>query len=521
MSASPLAAIQNSKSKIQNLPWPAAVLLAWLLAWRHLAGEWVADEQYRFGFGVPLLAAWIAWRRFAGPVSPGKMTAAWGLCAAFALLLLALGEALARHDPQWRLTGAALEGGATFFTLAWLHRRGGVPLVRRQIFPLLFAAAAVPWPVPAELWMIRHLAGAVTDVATSAANLLGIAALQHGNTIELARATVGVDDACSGIQSLQATLMAALFAGEIFALAPARRVVLVLAGAAISFLANCARVLALTLLAQRGGTVHAMAWHDFVGGAATACAFGLLLATAFLLSRGRPATLPHASHPEPVRMPEGIVIFAITLTIPIALHAWFSRFEKSTPLASRRSAWMLSDTRLPSGWTATFVAPAKTVRAGLRFSEWQSFQVRNAEGVSAQIIRLAWGTGTRLPSFVTNHTPAVCMPSAGWTQPEPPFLFTLKVHGADLPCAAYPFARDGARLLALQSLSAGGRPELHLVDPAQIPGTFRRLATLWEAPLRQITDELLLYLPDPGDAAARKNSASAFLEAVLDPERGR
>lgn len=109
------------------------------------------------------------------------------------------------------------------------------------------------------------------------------------------------------------------------------------------------------------------------------------------------------------------------------------------------------------------------------------------------------------------------MPSAGWRQSAPPFLLTLKLRGSDLPCAAYPFARDGTRLLAIQSLSAGGRPETRLVDPAQIPGTFRRLATLWEAPLRQITEELLLYLPDPGDADARKSDATAVLEAVLMP----
>ena len=503
-----------------RLAWPLAVLLAWLLAWWHLAGEWSANEQYRYGFGVPILTIWMAWRRFPGTMSPAPPRLIYSLVITSAIAMLTLGEALRWHDPQWRFTGAALTAGATVLAIAWLHRRGGGPLVRRQLFPLLFAAIAVPWPVPVELWTIRHLASAVTDVATSAANLLGVAAFQHGNTIELANGIVGVDDACSGIQSLQATLMASLFLGEFFALRIPGRIALTIAGAAVSFLTNCGRVLALTMLAHSRGPVAALEWHDFIGGTATASAFGLVLATALLLARGRQATPPHASRTAPVRMPEGIAIFAIVLAIPLAAHAWFSRFEKAAALSSTQSTWTLSDNNLPSGWSATFVAPAKTVRAGLRFSEWQSFQVRNAEGVSAQVIRLAWKAGTRLPSFVTNHTPAVCMPSAGWTQPEPPFLLTLKIHGADLPCAAYPFARDGARLLALQSLSAGGQPELRLVDPAQIPGTFRRLATLWEAPLRQITDELLLYLPDPGDADARKNSASAFLEAVLVQERG-
>ena len=508
---------------IHRLAWPAAVLLAWLLAWWHLAAEWSADEQYRYGFGVPVLAAWMAWRRFRGTMTPAPPTLPWWCLTVLALLMLALGEALARHDPLWRFTGATLECGATLLCIAWLHRLGGRPLVRRQFFPLLFAATAVPWPVPVELWTISHLATAVTDVAAFAANLLGVAAFQHGNTIELARGVVGVDDACSGIQSLQATLMASLFLGEFFALGAARRIALAVAGAAVSFLTNCGRVLALTLLAHNRGPDAALEWHDTVGGTATACAFGLVLGAAFLLSRGRSLAqmLPPVSRVGPVGMPEGIAIFVIVLTIPLAARAWYSSFEKDRGASGNATAWMLSDSHLPAGWTATFVAPTKPVRTGLRFDEWQSFQLRNAEGAAAHVIRLAWKSGTRLPSFVTNHTPAICMPSAGWAQSAPPFLLTLKIHGAELPCVAYPFERDGTRILALQSLSAGGRPEPRLVDPAQIPGTFRRLATLWEAPLRQITDELLLYIPDPGDADARKNSAAAFLEAVLVQEQGR
>jgi exosortase len=491
------------------------VLVAWLLAWWHLAADWSVDEQYRFGFGVPFLAAWMAWRRFEGPMKPAPPRFGWWCGIAFALVLLTLGNALRWHDPQWRFTGAALAAGAALLGISWLHRIGGGPLIRRQLFPLLFAMTAVPWPVPVEIWTIGHLAGAVTDVAVTAVNMLGVAALQHGNTIELAKGVVGVDDACSGIQSLQATLMTALFLGEFFALRTAGRIALVAAGGCISFLTNCGRVLSLTMLAHSRGTQGAMEWHDAVGGTATASALGLVLAAALLLRRDPPAAPPASSRTAPIAMPEGIAIFTIVLAIPLAALAWFSRFENSGTPADRPVAWVLSDSHLPAGWKATFLAAPKTIHTALRFSEWQSFHVRNPEGMAAQVIRLAWKPGTRLPSFVTNHTPAVCMPSAGWQSSDPPFLLTLTIHGADLPCAAYPFARDGARLIALQSLSAGGRPESRLVDPAQIPGTLRRLATLWEAPLRQITGELLLYLPDPGDEAARKAAATSVLEAVL------
>ena len=504
-----------------RLAWPGAVFLAWLLAWSHLSAEWSADEQYRYGFGVPFLAAWMAWRRFAGPMSPAPPKLIWICGLAVALAMLILGEALRRHDPLWRFTGALLTAGAMALSVAWLHRRGGGALVRRQLFPLLFAATAVPWPVPVEVWTIHHLAAVVTDVATSLANLLGIAALQHGNTIELAKGVVGVDDACSGIQSLQATLMASLFLGEFFALRAAGRIALTLAGAAVSFFTNCGRVLTLTLLAHSRGAEAALEWHDLVGGSATGVTFGLLLAAAALLSRGRAALPAAPSSFAPARMPEGIAVFATVLAIPLAAHFWFSHFENAGPLSGKPSAWVLSDSHLPSGWTAEFVAPTRTVSAGLRFSEWQSFRVRSAAGLAAQVIRLAWKPGTRLPSFVSNHTPAVCMPAAGWIQSAPPDTLTLDVRGTVLQGVIYPFTREGARLLVFQSLCAGGRNELRFVDPTLIPGGFQRLAALWQAPLRQISEELLIYLPDPGDADARKSAATAILDAVLGQEHGR
>jgi hypothetical protein len=111
------------------------------------------------------------------------------------------------------------------------------------------------------------------------------------------------------------------------------------------------------------------------------------------------------------------------------------------------------------------------------------------------------------------------MPASGWVQSAPAEVLTLKVRGAALPGVIYPFTRDGARMLVFQSMSAGGQIEQRFVDPTQIPGGFRRLATLWHAPLRQISEELLLYLPDPGDAASRESAASTVLEAVLPPDQ--
>ena len=499
-------------ASLDRRAWFAAVAFAWLGAWLHLAGEWRADEQYRYGFGIPFLFCWMAWRRRSGAMEPGARTPAWWCVIAVALLALLLGELLRWHDPLWRLTGTLLTAAAALLTAAWIHRIGGAPLLRRGIFPLAFAALGVPCPVPLENWVTQHLAAIITNLSTLLVNAFGIAALQRGSVIELANGSVGVDDACSGIQSLQAALMVSFFIGEYFLLHPARRAALVLAGCVFAVAGNFLRIVTLTLITHAGGQPGAAAWHDTVGAAATVAIFALLLLVAWKISGGPIPAVAENRHPTALASgAEGRCIFVVTVAIRISAWAWFSRIEH------RDSAqrWILADSHLPSGWTSESVASTASAKSQLRFTEWQCLRVRNTDGAAAQVIRLAWKGGARTPAFVTNHTPAICLPSFGWKQWAPAFFLTLKVRGGELPCAAFPFERDGVRLLALQHLSSGGRPELRLMDPSQIPGTFARLATLWREPMRQITGELLLYIPDPGDAEARKISATEFLNAVL------
>src|SRR4051794_13739342 len=54
-------------------PWPAIVFFAalWFVLCRHLSGEWSVNEQYNYGWFVPLFAAYLFWLRWAG--RPGKV----------------------------------------------------------------------------------------------------------------------------------------------------------------------------------------------------------------------------------------------------------------------------------------------------------------------------------------------------------------------------------------------------------------------------------------------------------------
>ena len=76
---------------------------------------------------------------------------------------------------------------------------------------------------------------------------------------------VGIDDACSGIRSFQATLMISLFLGELYALSAWRRALCVLAGFGLAFVFNVGRTLLLTWVASTKGIGAIASWHDPAG----------------------------------------------------------------------------------------------------------------------------------------------------------------------------------------------------------------------------------------------------------------
>ena len=73
--------------------------------------------------------------------------------------------------------------------------------------------------------------------------------------LERGERVVGIDEACSGIRSFQASLMISLFLGEYYSLVRLRRVLCVLAGFALALLLNLARLSVLAwVAASQGGT---------------------------------------------------------------------------------------------------------------------------------------------------------------------------------------------------------------------------------------------------------------------------
>jgi exosortase len=205
----------------------------WLLFFDELRDEWQLNPQYGFGYLVPLLTAVLVWRRWPErPPVPASQPPATGplavaVAAALLLLLLPLRVTL-EANPEWRLLYWLHGFQMVALTLVLLHWVGGWNWVRFFLPPILFVLIAVPWPMQLEQFCIQGLMRLVAGLTVSIADLLGIPAVQHGNLVEVDAGMVGIDEACSGVRSLQSALMLSLFLGEMYRFTLARRAALCL-----------------------------------------------------------------------------------------------------------------------------------------------------------------------------------------------------------------------------------------------------------------------------------------------------
>ncbi len=243
---------------------PTWLASAWLVSkaqwfWRH-------RPDLEFGWIVLVLAGylfWEAWERrppFGGRLTPTAVVlagAAVGLC----FLAQVYQAAFGLNPPV--VQGLGL--GVLLLALANLRSLFTWPAV--WPFAGAFAFLFLALPMPSILFnpLVSGLQAKVAGVDVSLLNLLGVPAQQVGSLIHLPRCTVGIDEACSGVRSLQSTVMATLFIGYLALRHNGLRVLLLAAGVGLAFLGNVGRSLWLSLAAHRGGHDALARLHDTAG----------------------------------------------------------------------------------------------------------------------------------------------------------------------------------------------------------------------------------------------------------------
>ena len=265
------------------------------------------------------------------------------------------------------------------------------------------------------------------------------------------------------------------------------------------------------------GPAALLRFHDAAGAAVTTGTYLGVVLLVMACQRQNAAMTVSPQRGEPIPGLDGAGACAACLAIPALIWAWFYHLGVASARPAEHPQWALARPGPASDWKTEPLEPRPGERAGLQFSSWEGFRFQSPQGWSGQIIHLRWNDGKSMPSLAFYHTPALCMPWVGWTEVGRPARLSLPLHGQPVPFMAYRFSQDGVGVIVLQSLSSGGGNGYHVVDPKHMEDRWHRLWTLWEAPLRQVNEELLVYLPDFGADQVGVEATTAILEPLLSP----
>jgi exosortase len=476
-----------------------ALAICWLLFFNELRDEWQINPQYNYGFVVPFLAASLFWRRWADrpAIAPGHMSLLPIIVIGLLFLELPF-SVVFEANPEWRLlywtNGFQILG----LTFCLLYYWGGKPWVRHFSFPLLFLLVAIPWPMELELWTIQGLMQFVAGLTVDVADFLNIPAVQHGNLVEVANGVVGIDEACSGIRSLQSALMISLFLGELYRFSWVRRGVLVGASLIFVLLANLTRTTFLVWAAASHGLHQMEAWHDTAGNIIMLIVVPSLIGLAYLIQPKQ----NQLSEPIPSRKPDhlpampywaGVSILGWLIAVQITTEIWYRSHETV----------LIPNVRWSVAWPAAnpdFIKTEipKNSLAILRCSDSESASWDDNAGNQWSAFLLRWKPGRNSTQLAKGHRPDICFPAAGARLSEDFGWLSTNANGVQMTFRHQSFM-SGARLLHVfyclwsDRISPDDSP-----DPAENNSQMSRIHAVLEGKrnLGQEVFEVVLSSPD-------------------------
>jgi exosortase len=559
--------------------WSVLLFLAilWFVLCRHLSSEWSLNEQYSYGWFVPFFAAYLLWlRREDAPEPESKKEEVrrkkWGNGIAIGVAIVALVVLLPVRlfevaNPDWRPLGWIHAFAVVAITFAVIYFAGGWRWTKHFSFPILFFLVAVPWISPIEAPIVQGLMRIIAAAATETVTLLGIPAQVQGNLIRIATGVVGINEACSGVRSLQTSLMIGLLFGELKRFSVGRRVVLVAGAVGIALVFNFFRAVFLVWVASEHDLSAVDRWHDFAGYAIVAAVFLGTVLLAWALAKGRSkkeegrsgeeqaevrrqkaegtsqqpekATLtsglpPPSSGSRFCLLPCAFILSSLAwlVAVEVGVEAWYRAHEGD--LVARR-AWRV---RMPAR-TAGFreIKIEDTVRQTLRFDSGQELAWKTTDPdapgnpTTNYLFSFRWNPGSSSVVRARAHRPDICLPDAGWKQLVDYGTKTyVSKDGIELPARHVSFKQDGGTAIVhtffcLQEDKVHreeARPDLQLAQGRQPDWSLRARARVVRNGVRNLGQQVLevLFLnPQPIDEVTAKERFARFVRDVISAER--
>ncbi len=224
-----------------------------------LVGDWVRDENYSHGFLVPLVTAFLVWRKRNRLQAMACDPNNWGLVTLIGGLGLLMVATIGAEYFTTRFSLLVVIAGLLLYL--W-----GIEAFRELTFPLVYLVFMIPLPYVVFYSISFPLKLFASQCTEPVIRFLGIPVIREGNILHLSNLSLEVVDACSGLRSLISLLaLGALFA-YLTQKAAWKRWVLFLYTVPVAIGANIFRLTATAVMAQVYGEKVARGFlHQFSG----------------------------------------------------------------------------------------------------------------------------------------------------------------------------------------------------------------------------------------------------------------
>ena len=265
----------------------AITLVAAIVPFAGVLGDlyniWNLQPEYSHGIIIPVLSAYLIWRR-REELRGLPFTGSW-----LGLVLIAVGLAL-------RLVGlittmTTIEHYAFLVVLYGLILSLTGPVIFRRLrMPLFILLFAVPLPNFFNTALSLQLQFLSSELGVWVIRAAGISVLLEGNIIDLGNYQLEVAQACSGLRYLFPLMTLAFIAASLFRGPLWKRAILFLASIPITVIMNSVRIGFIGITVEHWGPAMAEgALHDFEGWLVFMLSTGALILTALLLTRLGPS----------------------------------------------------------------------------------------------------------------------------------------------------------------------------------------------------------------------------------------
>jgi exosortase len=271
----------NIPAYMQVAAFVALIAALYITVIPDLAAEWWTVDASSYGMLVPPIALFIAYQRRNLTLDIPAQRDSRGLwLVAFACFTFLLGS-LAAEFFLSRVSFVLLLAGLTWTFWGWQR-------FQTLLFPFVLLATMVPLPAIVFTAVAAPLQLFASALATNIAQELGVSIYRDGNIIYLANTSLGVAEACSGLNSLSSLAVASLLLGFLENASWKGRVLLFVLSIPLAILVNVIRVAGTAVLADHQPAFAVGFYHTFSGWLIFVVGFGMLWLLAKLIFRLTP-----------------------------------------------------------------------------------------------------------------------------------------------------------------------------------------------------------------------------------------